>query len=256
MAVSRFKTSTSLTRSKTWIMSGRKRASNDNPNISFDGPYTFQYFGTLMDPENFGLTQIDTESFLFTIEPGTVIDYLIVGGGGSGGRYGSPSDTRGGEGGEVKTGTYTTQSDTYTINVGGGGKGWTEMGPGKDSSAFGITAKGGRENVMTGVGADGTYVPMFARFSTDPYQSNIQGYFGADGGQGKTGGAVGYAGGKGGGGAGAAKENGNPNAYVGIVGTGSGGGGANGGGFANAVGQGGSGIVVLRYWTNLDFIYE
>jgi hypothetical protein len=170
----------------------------------------------------------------------TGLNYLIVGGGG-GGDFGNDNGRRGGNGGQVQTGTTNvTSGTTYPIVVGAGGYGWTSQpaNPGNPSSAFGVTATGGlAEQNISGNGAAGTYVANFSAFGES-------GYFGGQGGTGNTsGGTPIYSGGLGGGGKGAGS--GVVNGISGWDFTGGGGGGGNDA--SNASGSGGKGVVIVRY---------
>lgn len=208
---------------------------SDGGIISASGGYVYHLFET----DNLTVTKTDT----FTANSDKTVEYLIVGGGGSGGSYpydnpnvAAGSDRRGGSGGQVKTGNTSINKNNYTISIGGGGPGWTDENNGSPSSAFGITSNGGAKTTHNGTGANGTYVASFSEFGDN-------GYFGAQGGGGNANG-YGYAGGLGGGGQGARFILSNPNAQSGSPSTGGGGGGTNG---FNASGSGGSGVVIVRY---------
>ena len=169
----------------------------------------------------------------------TGLNYLIVGGGG-GGDYGSDNGRRGGNGGQVQTGTVNVTSGTqYPIVVGAGGEAWTSNPAlaGSPSSGFSITATGGlAEQNISGAGAAGTLVSNFSIFGES-------GYFAAQGATGSTSGGTVLNGGTGGGGKGAGS--GNVNGSAGWAFTGGGGGGGNDAG--NASGAGGKGVVIVRY---------
>ena len=96
-------------------------------------------------------TFINNGNFVSGPQDGTV-EVLIVGGGGGGGDYSSPGNAggAGGAGGLVHHAALTlTASTTYPIVVGNGGpdspspNGTYIGGNGDDSTAFGMTAKGG-----------------------------------------------------------------------------------------------------------------
>jgi len=170
----------------------------------------------------------------------TGLNYLVVGGGG-GGDFGNDNGRRGGNGGQVQTGTVNvTSGTTYAIVVGAGGAAWTNNPAlaGNPSSGFGITANGGlAEQNISGNGANGTLVSNFSIFGES-------GYFGGQGGRGNTSnGTPIYTGGLGGGGKGAGS--GVVNGISGLDFTGGGGGGGNDAG--NASGSGGKGVVIVRY---------
>ena len=142
-------------------------------------------------------------------------------------------------------------AQTYTIVV-GGGEGWTSsaVNNGQNSSGFGVTANGGRANYITGPGIDGTYYANFNQFGAQNANytgcpSNCLGWFGGSGGSGRSdSGSIQY-GGKGGGGWGDNSQYGG--AFSGGNGAGGGGGGA---GAAYAAGNGGHGVVLVRYANN------
>ena len=192
------------------------------------------------------------------VVPGTgTLEYLIVGGGGRGESshtgWNQAGYSKGGEGGQRQhNSSYTATAQTYTIVVGGGGEGWTSsaVNNGQNSSGFGVTANGGRANYITGPGIDGTYYANFNQFGAQNANytgcpSNCLGWFGGSGGSGRSdSGAIQY-GGRGGGGWGDNSQYGG--AYSGGNEAGGGGGGA---GAAYAAGNGGHGIVLVRYANN------
>ena len=192
------------------------------------------------------------------VVPGTgTLEYLIVGGGGRGESshtgWNQAGYSKGGEGGQRQhNSSYTATAQTYTIVVGGGGEGWTSsaVNNGQNSSAFGVTANGGQANYVTGPGIDGGYYANFSQFGAlnDNYSgcpSSCLGWFGGSGGSGRSdNGAIQY-GGKGGGGWGDNGQYGG--AYSGGHEAGGGGGGAGG---PYAAGNGGHGIVLVRYANN------
>ena len=192
------------------------------------------------------------------VVPGTgTLEYLIVGGGGRGESshtgWNQAGYSKGGEGGQRQhNSSFSATAQTYTIVVGGGAQGWTSSTnhSGANSSGFGVTANGGRGSYVTGPGIDGTYYANFSQFGAlnDNYTgcpSSCLGWFGGSGGSGRSdSGAIQY-GGRGGGGWGDNSQYGG--AYSGGNEAGGGGGGAGG---PYAAGNGGHGIVVVRYANN------
>ena len=198
-----------------------------------------------------------TTSYNFVV-PGTgTLEYLIVGGGGRGESshtgWNQAGYSKGGEGGQRQhNSSFSATAQTYTIVVGGGAQGWTSSTnhSGANSSGFGVTANGGRGSYVTGAGINGTYYANFSQFGAlnDNYSgcpSSCLGWFGGSGGSGRSdSGSIQY-GGKGGGGWGDNSQYGG--AYSGGNGAGGGGGGA---GAAYAAGNGGHGVVLVRYANN------
>ena len=192
------------------------------------------------------------------VVPGTgTLEYLIVGGGGRGESshtgWNQAGYSKGGEGGQRQhNASFSATAQTYTIVVGGGAQGWTSSTnhSGANSSGFGVTANGGRGSYITGAGINGTYYANFSQFGAlnDNYSgcpSSCLGWFGGSGGSGRSdSGSIQY-GGKGGGGWGDNSQYGG--AYSGGNEAGGGGGGA---GAAYAAGNGGHGIVLVRYANN------
>ena len=192
------------------------------------------------------------------VVPGTgTLEYLIVGGGGRGESshtgWNQAGYSKGGEGGQRQhNSSFSATAQTYTIVVGGGAQGWTSSSnhSGANSSGFGVTANGGRGSYVTGAGINGTYYANFSQFGAlnDNYSgcpSSCLGWFGGSGGSGRSdSGSIQY-GGKGGGGWGDNSQYGG--AYSGGNEAGGGGGGA---GAAYAAGNGGHGIVLVRYANN------
>jgi autotransporter-associated beta strand protein len=217
-------------------------------------------------------TNIGTQILTFTA--GGTVDYLIVAGGGSGGggasgvTYAAP-----GGGGEVKSGTITVNTQSYSVNVGRGGvNDGVEPTPGENgltSSIFSVNANGGRGGGTVMIGRGGASGSGFNgggySYGTDWVSS---GGGGGAGGAGTRGfftvwGSVGYGGnggigiksditglntGYGGGGAGASHP---------VTGTAVDGGGtsysgpptANSGGGGASYSDGARGIVIVRYIT-------
>jgi hypothetical protein len=165
--------------------------------------------------------------------PGTV-EYVIVGGGGSGGQgYGHPVGA-GGNAGQVLTGSLVAADEQYSISVGAAGAA---------SSAFQLTAakgsNGANQTAQNGVGASG---------GQDGIQVSIRGfpeYLGGGGGDGNSGGGLGGGGGGGG--------RSRPGPFAGAANTGGGGGGGQAGvtqvqgPYTVNGAAGGSGIVIVRY---------
>ena len=195
--------------------------------ITTSGSYTYHEF-----PHTGGGNSQTTATFT---APGTgTIDYLIVGGGGSG-RSTHVGNISGGQGGSLQL--FTGQSKTagnYTIVTGSGGTGWTSANDGQSSSAFGTTKSGGSNGGTTGAGHAGTTVSQFSQFG-------VSGVFGGGGG------GTCQNGGSGGGARGGCAAGDNP--PDGVHGTGGGGGAGNN--HANASSDtAGHGIVLIRYLTN------
>ena len=193
--------------------------------ITTSGSYTYHAF-----ENNGGYNQQTTTNFV-TPSTGT-IDYLIVGAGGSG-RSLHTGTIGGGTGGSHQYFSGQTKSaGTYPIVVASKSAGWTSSTNGLSSSAFGTTKAGGTLGAHTsGTGSAGTTYSAFSQFGDG-------GVFGGGGG------AINSAGGSGGGGAGG-DYGGNINGTSGQQHTG--GGGGSGNNHANASGDGGSGVVLIRY---------
>ena len=170
------------------------------------------------------------------------LTYLIVGGGGSGNERNSGGHN-GGAGGARNSSTFFVSSPgtNYTITVGAGGPGWTTQTNGSASSAFSVTSAGGNLGADSGTGEAGTYYAAFSGFG----QPGELGYFGGGGGEGANS-TPGYDGGIGGGGHGGTPDGtAYTNAESGYANTGGGGGGVN---YSyNACGNGGSGVVIIKY---------
>lgn len=186
-------------------------------------------------------------SFVVT-RPGN-IEYLVVGGGGSGvsTHAGTPA---GGDGGSQTEGTTPVSVQTYSVVVGAGGAGWTSKNNGSSSSAFGDSSSGGvyGTNNTGGNGADGSLYSKFIEYGTT--SANVNGGGGYFGGQGGDNGAdqgdgYGGRGGAGGGGRGHREGVGTGSGQSGYANTGGGGGAGNSA--STASGSGGSGIVIIRY---------
>jgi len=195
--------------------------------ITTSGGYKYHEF-----PHTGGLNAQTTATFT---TPGTgTIDYLIVGGGGSGQSMHAGGRSAG-RGGYLQL--FTGQSKTagnYSIVTGGGGQGYTTWNDGQASSAFGTTKNGGTKGYNTsGAGHAGTTVSQFSQFG-------VSGVFAGGGGY------TCYNGGSGGGGRGGCANGDNPPGGV----NGTGGGGGAGNTHYNASGNAGSGIVLVRYQEN------
>jgi autotransporter-associated beta strand protein len=213
-----------------------------------------------------------TGSQTLSFSAGGTVDYLIVGGGGSGGggasgtTYAAP-----GGGGEVRSGTITANSQSYTVNVGSGGvNDGIEPTPGQNgspSSLFSVTANGGQGGGTVAIGKGGASGSGFSgggyNYGTDWVSSGGGGGAGGAGTAGyfTTWGSVGYGGnggigisssitgvntGYGGGGAGASwpvtgnAVDGGGTSYSGPPIANSGGGGA-------SYSDGAAGIVIVSY---------
>ena len=167
------------------------------------------------------------------------IDYLIVGGGGSGqsSHAGGLSAGRGGYN-QLFTGQSKTAAD-YTIVTGGGGQGYTSKNNGQASSAFGTTKNGGTWGYNTCcAGSSGDTFSQFSQFGVSGVFSGGGGYYCQNGGSG-------------GGGRGGCASNDNPPHAT----ANTGGGGGSGNQYWNASGHGGSGVVLIRYLTNAFTTY-
>ena len=195
--------------------------------ITTSGGYKYHKF-----PHTGGNNAQTTATFT---APGTgTIDYLIVGGGGSG-QSSHAGGRSAGRGGYLQL--FTGQSKTagnYSIVTGGGGQGHTSWNNGQASSAFGTTKNGGEKGYSTsGSGHAGTTVSQFSQFG-------VSGVFAGGGGYTCQGG------GSGGGARGGCSSGDNPPSGT----ADSGGGGGAGNQHWNASGSGGSGIVLIRYLEN------
>jgi len=200
------------------------------------GSYTYHEFEST---QNDASSRNGSDTYGFVLPADVTLDFLVVAGGGSGKSVhpGGSNVYYGGQGGQVKKRLNESKTaGTYSIVVGDGGRGWTTVNNGQNSSAFGVTSGGGLHTQNPGVGPTGTFASEFSQFGES-------GYFGGGGGGGNN-----NAGGLGGGG-----QGGNPggpflNGEDGQKSTGGGGGGGNTG--ANASGSGGHGVVIIRYLTD------
>ena len=199
------------------------------------------------------------------VAQGGVIEYLIIGGG-SGGNGGTPNVNygNGGAAGVARIGNATIAAQLYTITVGVGSSGvqYANSAAGGNSIALGVTASGGNGSLSTGrtgasnadfiggtnsasfnsgggagAGASGSSSTGGGGFSSTFTGSTVV----RGGGGGSVAGGVGASGGAGGGGAGA-----DGSGVNGTANTGSGGGGGRGDGSFTG-GNGGSGVVFIRY---------
>ena len=178
-----------------------------------------------------------------------ITPYCVIGGGGGGGGGGGSNDSyiavgTGGNGGEVKYGTFGFQTGTnYTITIGTGvsgnsGRNYTAtQGTGIHNStiigtSISVESRGGYG--VTG----GSMASTGLAHGTD---GTGPGYYGASGGGGRSGNPAGSGGNYGGGGGSyGASRPGN-----GLSNTGGGGGGA-GAGYSISGGNGGSGVIFIR----------
>jgi len=210
----------------------------------------------------------------YTIPAGvTTVEYLVVGGGGSGGTSNGSTKLswRGGYGGEVEAGTgfAVTPATTVTVTVGDGGAHASSSAgnPGASSVFSTVTARGGFESqgYSSTTAMDGGW---------GGYDANAGGaYSGTTGGTGGggvsnsiTGSAYAYAGGGGGagspapgaGGAGGTSGGGNGSTFASNTaqnGTANTGGGGGGGGSISTTqygGNGGSGVVIIAWLNPVD----
>lgn len=181
---------------------------------------------------------------------GPNVEYLVVGGGGSGSSLHTGQGAKAGGGASSTESSTTVTTNTYSIVIGAGGAGWTSYNDGNSSSAFGTTAAGGSwgTNNRSADGNDGTYYSKFTNEGTDA--NNVDGgggYFGGEGGDNGANQGDGYAyrGGAGGGGKGHYNGVGTGSGQSGYANSGGGGGAGNSD--YTASGSGGSGVVVIRY---------
>ncbi|MBY0558556.1 glycine-rich domain-containing protein [Hyphomicrobium sp.] len=201
---------------------------------------------------------------------------LAVGGGGGGASSNSPFAGRGGGGGgQVASSTNYVSPQAYAITAGAGGAGGTggnDGAAGSSSSFATSTARGGAQGTSSG-GASGNSNAGGSQSGTSPYLtggggnggtgSNGGTNNGGNGGSGTlsslSGSSTAYAGGGGGGcsasgsctASGLGQAGGGNGGSIGgnaTANSGSGGGGGSGGGIASG-GNGGSGIVIIRYPT-------
>lgn len=227
------------------------KGSGRMPAFTYTGNYTLVDDGVTEGVQNWRLKLLTSGVLTFT-RPADEVDVFVVGGGG-GGYLG------GGGGGytNTRTGLYPTKGLPYTVIIGAGG---APRNDGGETSAFGVSAEGGKGAFQSGgQGADGGCAGGSASYSGEAEAGAGDGRSKTDGvGQGTTTREFGesdknlYAGGGGGG------------TYNGIAGAGGGGGGGAGGthavngtnGKANyggggggsyaTPGTGGCGIVIIR----------
>ena len=180
------------------------------------------------------------------------VEVLVVGGGGGGATTSNSKPAPGGDGGEVLSlGQKVTAGETYDMFVGVGGKGAPLSGrgtPGMDgdpSSAFGFSARGGLGGnpvAPSGLGGHGAGAMPTDANGGSGLVSKITGtiaHYGSGGGT-----AIETIAGRGARDAGDASIDGTPG-KAGVANTG-GGGGASNLNFAGG-GDGGSGVVIVRY---------
>ena len=196
----------------------------------------------------------------------TSVEYLILGGGGGGtvGQSGAELGS-GGAGGTARSGSYSVSLTTYSARVGTGGSGSTSAdvngNPGSVSSIFGTNATGGDGGDYTGPGGNN------ADYSGggDPPSIGSGGGAGAGGNGNNENGGVGITSsisgtslGYGGGGGGSTPTPGTVSDGGGVAsGPSAGGGGTRGGGGGGDIwngftsptrgGNGGDGIIIIRY---------
>ena len=185
-----------------WVAMG-ERFSGKGGTITTSGDYTIHTF---------------TSSGVFTPIRGNIVDYLVVGGGGAGGKLLAGG---GGAGGFLTAEDFDVTAENMSITIGAGGAALTGNGNGNDGS--------------------------------DSVFSTITSTGGGGGGQYGTNGVAGRVGGSGGGGAGAGGgADGQGDVTQGGAGTANTGGGGGAGGSGTNPGNsgaGGSGIVIIRYLT-------
>jgi hypothetical protein len=162
-----------------------------------------------------------------------------TGGGGSGWYDSADASGSGGSGagGAATAGGSTRTGGTNTANEGYAGGNGTNVGspPYKAGSGGGAGAAGKNSSDGSGTGGNGIQTSI----------SGVSTYYGGGGGAGSYNSSSSWAGGLGGGGAGNSQNSGTGNNATSNTG---GGGGGNGiPGANNAVGSGGSGIVIIRY---------
>ena len=220
------------------------------------------YYRVTTDQEGWKVEFLQSGTLIFTEEVPECLDVFLVGGGAGGIAGASSAYGNGGSGGYTKRGIVALDknSRTYEIKIGAGGS--ANGGAGGETSAFGLTAKGGeaKGNGGSGGGMAGsssinggaggsngdngatTTVPAYTHFfgqgftTAEFYEKNGKLYAGGGGGGGQTGGASSDGGGAGGSGTSANGTNAKAN-------TGGGGGGCYNG---KTAGKGGSGIVIIR----------
>jgi hypothetical protein len=223
-----------------------------------------------------------TNSGSFTVTGSGNVDVLVVGGGGGGGGTGSGYGSGGGGGGLVYSTSYAISPGSFAVTVGAGGA-TGGVGSNGGNSTFGalvaLGGGGGSDNGsslgLAGGSGGGSYQGTGAA-ATQPSSASVG--FGSAGGSGGNSGAGGGGGGAGASGNGAVGGNGlqysisGTSAYYagggdgagnstsvlgggGIAGAGglqngvanTGGGGAGNWSGSNSAGNGGSGIVIVRY---------
>ncbi len=230
-------------------MVGAGTAGDGFPQFTYTGQYQLIDDGKVNKKQNWRIKFLTSGTLTFTKAPGA-IDVFLVGGGGSA-RYG------GGGGGYTFTGLVNAQVKTaYTVTIGAGG---TSSGNGGNTTAFGLTASGGKGTGAKNGAAGGSGGGGFRKGAGGSNGGNggagDEGSLGA--GQGKTtrefgestgtlyaGGGAGAYGTAGSGGGGTGASSYAAATCDGKVNTGGGGGGIEYS--SNGVAKGGSGIAVIR----------
>jgi len=197
--------------------------------ITYSGGYTYHAFtgdGSFVAPSSANIT------------------VLVVGGGGSGRscHTGQCPGDGGGGGSQSYDSNRAVTAQTYTMDVGNGGAGGTAWNDGQSSTAFGMTGSGGSRAIHGGVGPNGTSHSAFSSFGAS-------GVFGGGGGGNHQCG--------GNGGAGHAGNSGCSGGQWGTPGAANTGGGGGGGASSyDSAGGGGTGVILVRYTTNLFTTYS
>lgn len=137
-------------------MVGGGSVSTAMPDFTYTGHYAIENDGVENGTSNWRIKFLT--SGVFKTKRTTIVEVFVVGGGGSGGAIGS-----GGGGGYTKTSAFTIEANKeYQIFVGAGGDGVTSGNgiDGGDSSAFFVTANGGKgggeyNSPSAGIGGSG-----------------------------------------------------------------------------------------------------
>lgn len=129
-------------------------------------PYIVATGGTITDVGSYRYHAFTTSGTfaISVINTSTPIEYLIVGGGGSGGTgtYGLGANNNGaaGGGGGVRTGSFTATVNSWSLTVGGGAAGVAPENnagsSGFSSSGFSLTSNGGSGNSGLSGGSSGS----------------------------------------------------------------------------------------------------
>ena len=195
-----------------------------------------------------------TSSGTFTTAFNAGVELLLVGGGGGGAGTFAGGGGAGGVVHDPSGATMTSGSYTITVGQGGlGGLGWQNINgmrgnTGTDTTAFGLTAKGGGGGGASQAGVNATSVSGAGGAGQAISISGSSVTY-AGGGGGSTQGGTAGAGGAGGGGAATANSN-NAQGGTNGLGGGAGAGGYNGATNARTGGTGGSGVVIIKYNLN------